>query len=253
VQTVGINPITGQTTQTGVIPKTMTPGQAAQIRQTAAGQAETARHNRVSEEIARNAPGITYQTDANGNLIALPTKAAPGVAPVGVSVTGADGRPVQGKAALTETQGNALGFGLRAKEAQKLLNGYESRGIGPQGIVDRTINGLPVIGNSLIGEDQQAYNQAKQNFISAVLRKESGAAISAGEFANEDKKYFPQPSDGPKVLAQKQAARDMAIQALEIQSGRKLPDASTKTKQTTSKQPAAHPDDINALMNKYGR
>jgi hypothetical protein len=51
------------------------------------------------------------------------------------------------------------------------------------------------------------------------LRKESGAAISPSEFANEAQKYFPQPGDTDSVIRQKQNARETAIKALEIQAG----------------------------------
>jgi hypothetical protein len=57
------------------------------------------------------------------------------------------------------------------------------------------------------------------NFMSAVLRKESGAAISASEYDAEDRKYFPQPGDGADVKAQKQKARALAIDALRVQAG----------------------------------
>lgn len=47
--------------------------------------------------------------------------------------------------------------------------------------------------NVLKSGDQQSLEANKQNFITAVLRQESGAAISPTEFAKEEKKYFPQP------------------------------------------------------------
>jgi len=78
------------------------------------------------------------------------------------------------------------------------------------------INAVPGISPS---ENQRLYSQAKENFITAVLRKESGASISPDEFAREDKKYFPQVGDSPKVLEQKQRARDLAIDAMKIQAG----------------------------------
>jgi hypothetical protein len=68
-------------------------------------------------------------------------------------------------------------------------------------------------------EKQQEVDAARRNFITAVLRKESGAAISPSEFYNEAQKYFPQVGDSQSVLKQKQEARDLAIKALEIQAG----------------------------------
>jgi hypothetical protein len=68
-------------------------------------------------------------------------------------------------------------------------------------------------------EAQQQYQQAKTNFITAVLRKESGAAIGQNEFETEEKKYFPQASDSKANIAQKQRARELAIEAMKIQAG----------------------------------
>jgi hypothetical protein len=72
-----------------------------------------------------------------------------------------------------------------------------------------------VLGQTLPGflggtnEAQQQVNQAKSNFITAVLRKESGAVISDSEFDREDKKYFPQINDSEKVIKQKENARKL--------------------------------------------
>ena len=60
---------------------------------------------------------------------------------------------------------------------------------------------------------------AKTDFITAVLRKESGAAISVSEFEKEDRKYFPQPGEGPEVIEQKRKARERALQSMIAQSG----------------------------------
>jgi hypothetical protein len=68
-------------------------------------------------------------------------------------------------------------------------------------------------------EQQQQVEQARRNFVSAVLRKESGAAIGVDEYKNEERKYFPQAGDTAKVIEQKQKARELAIKALEAQAG----------------------------------
>ena len=51
------------------------------------------------------------------------------------------------------------------------------------------------------------------------MRKESGAAISASEYANEEKKYFPQLGDSDAVIKQKQNSRLKAIEGLKSQAG----------------------------------
>jgi len=141
---------------------------------------------------------------------------------------------------LTEAQGNATAFGMRMAESNKLLKNLEDKGITNTGLIRQalgaTVGVLPLVGDklqsavkssmnplpSILGgpsSGQQEYDQAKQNFITAVLRKESGAAIGASEFKTEDEKYFPQAGDTAQVLKQKQDARELAIKAMGIQAG----------------------------------
>lgn len=72
--------------------------------------------------------------------------------------------------------------------------------------------------NILKSEDQQIMDSAKQNFITAVLRQESGASISPTEFSKEEKKYFPQPGDTIETVKEKQKARELAIKEMYAQA-----------------------------------
>jgi len=170
---------------------------------------------------------------------AAPAAGGAGAAP---AAGGAAPVPLKGKGtALTESQGNATAFGMRMLESDKLLRDLEKGGTTSggriKGAVEGTLNALvPFQGEKLAegagavmnvlpgvmggpNENQQMYEQAKKNFITAVLRKESGASIAPSEFATEEKKYFPQAGESDKVIAQKQRARDLAIQAMKIQAG----------------------------------
>jgi hypothetical protein len=157
----------------------------------------------------------------------------PPVAPVSV--------PLKGKAAgLNESQGNATAFGMRMKQAHDLLTGLEKSGATDTGLVRGAIGGTlgltPLIGDKLddatgnifnalpavlggLNEQQQQTVNARINFITALLRKESGAAIGPNEFSTAEKLYFPKPGDSASVIAQKQNARNLAIQAMKIQAG----------------------------------
>jgi type II secretory pathway pseudopilin PulG len=152
------------------------------------------------------------------------------------------GKPVMGKGAgqLTESQGNAVTFGMRMSEANKTLTALESAGLKDTGMlragISGTVGAIPLIGESMskgvdnifnvlpsimggLNEAQQSALQARVNFITAVLRKESGASISPSEFATAEKNYFPAPGDSEKTIAQKQKAREMAIKGMKIQAG----------------------------------
>ena len=155
-------------------------------------------------------------------------------------VVGPQGQPLIGGKPLTETQSNAVAFGMRAVEANKLATDLESKGFTNTGVIRTAVGGTmgqaPIVGEKLeqgvrstfnvlpqvLGgpsPEQQQVDQARRNFITAVLRKESGAVIGPNEYRDEERKYFPQLGDSEKVIKQKQDARKLAIQALEAQAG----------------------------------
>jgi len=171
------------------------------------------------------------QTGVPGARLPAPTgQAIPGMtsvldqqAPATAPVTGT---PLRGKGtAMTETQSNATAYGMRMKEANAILEDLAKKGVLKGAVIEAT----PLIGGALgqilpsalggTSAAQQQVNQAKSNFITAVLRKESGAVISDSEFDREDKKYFPQINDSPAVIKQKENARKLAIKAIEVQAG----------------------------------
>jgi hypothetical protein len=112
---------------------------------------------------------------------------------------------------LTETQSNALAFGGRMQTSNQILSGMETQGTD---LRQRLAEGIPLVGNYLLTPEYQQYSQAKRDFINAVLRKESGAAIAASEFANAEQQYFPQPGDSPQVIEQKRKNRTLAAQLM---------------------------------------
>lgn len=153
-----------------------------------------------------------------------------------------DGKPVMGKATgqLNEGQSNAVTYGIRMQQADQILRPLENAGLKDTGKiragVSGTLGAIPLIGDALsrgsdnifntlpsilggLSEDQQAVIQARINFITAVLRKESGASISPTEFATAEKNYFPAPGDSEKIVQQKQAAREAAIRGMKISAG----------------------------------
>jgi len=153
----------------------------------------------------------------------------------------AAGTPLRGKGtALTETQSNATAFGMRMKEANSILTTLEQAGVKNTGLISGVTGSIvgvvPLIGDKLTGMTESVFNvlprimgglspeqqqvaQARLNFITANLRKESGATLLPSEFITEEKKYFPKPGDDATVIAQKQKARNLALKAMEIQAG----------------------------------
>jgi len=63
------------------------------------------------------------------------------------------------------------------------------------------------------------YQQAADNFITAVLRPESGAAIAPSEFVVAERQYLPQPGDDPDTLEQKRLLRQLVERNLTNEAG----------------------------------
>ena len=99
--------------------------------------------------------------------------------------------------------------------------------------------GVPMIGNYFSSPEYQLARQAQENFVTANLRKESGAVISKEEMDKEIRKYFPQPGDFQQVIDQKRLAREAAINAMRRNAGRAL-----KNQQGPTGQQQETPEDI---------
>jgi hypothetical protein len=124
--------------------------------------------------------------------------------------------PLSNRPKLTEGEAKNAGFLERVNKSSQVLDALEGQGTS---LYNKTIGNIPVVGNYARSQDAQKYDQAKRDFVNAVLRRESGAVISDQEFANAEQQYFPQPGDGPEVIAQKRANREAARKGLDIGSG----------------------------------
>lgn len=108
---------------------------------------------------------------------------------------------------LTESQGKAQLFTERMVQNDKTLTSLEQLGFDPTTIGTTAQRFVP---NRFRSSEVQQYNAAKDNWISAVLRQESGAAISSSEYKQANREYFPQDGDSAAVVANKQQLRKVA-------------------------------------------
>jgi hypothetical protein len=122
---------------------------------------------------------------------------------------------VQKTQQLTGGEQKATGFFNRAYQSQIILNDLENQGTSMRNYIAGTVP----FGNFLRTSEGQRYDQAKRDFINAILRQESGAVIGVDEFENAEKQYFPQPGDTADVIAQKRRNREAAIAGLKVASG----------------------------------
>ena len=143
---------------------------------------------------------------------------------------------------LKESESASTIYSGRMQQAQNILDLVEREGTD---FAQRIAQNIPFVGNYLTTPEYKSYDQAKRNFINAVLRKESGAAIAESEFENADKQYFPQPGDTPDIIAQKRENRELAIRLMEASAGEGAAYANQQLellqKQITGDKPASPP------------
>ncbi len=145
--------------------------------------------------------------------------------------TNAAGMTAGNGKSLTVDEGKNTGFFIRARQSAGILDQLESEGTD---LFAKIANGIPIAGNYLQTPEYRQYDQARRDFINAVLRRESGAVISDQEFANAELQYFPQPADDPATIEQKRRNRAAALQGFAIGAG-------DGVNRIPAQQPAAQP------------
>jgi hypothetical protein len=127
-------------------------------------------------------------------------------------------RMVQGPGAqnkpFTEGQSKDNVYSTRARGALPTLNQYEKKltGIGNRAL-DYDPTGLAR--GAFQNSDFQVAKAAGDEFLQAILRKDTGAAITEQEQELYGKTYLPHPGDGTDVIKYKRQARERAIAAIE--------------------------------------
>lgn len=185
--------------------------------QTAAQRANAAHSYAAAEASRAGKPNLQVVTGDDGsvNIVDKNTgRAQPAVGP--------DGKPLMGKGGtLNGEQANALAFATRMQASGRILDDLAASGVALPSQLRRAAEAVPFVGgvagaaaNFAASPQQQQVEQAQRDFINAVLRRESGAAISMGEFSNAAQQYFPQPGDSAAVKEQKRAARERAVQTM---------------------------------------
>ena len=119
---------------------------------------------------------------------------------------------------FTEGQKKAAGFAVRMDAAVKQMEALEDSGFNPVNYRDVFVENAPFIPdlaeNYLKSPKYQMFDRAVNDFLTAQLRKESGAQINASEFDLMFKTYLPLPGDEAPVLQAKREARRAALAAM---------------------------------------
>lgn len=206
--TLSTDPVSGQSSVVNSAQNTQSPDNAASQATAIRGQNMVDARSRDSlaatitkpfEITGEDGKPVLVQQDKQGNI-----------------------KPVQGygpkqgaSKPLTDTQAKALQFGSRMQAAEETLGELSGKGVITSIPGSRGGFGVGSTINALQPADRQRLDQAKRDFINAVLRRESGAAISSSEFENAEQQYFPQVGEkDPKVLEQKKRNRELATRGI---------------------------------------
>jgi hypothetical protein len=134
----------------------------------------------------------------------------------GFNVTTPDGTVVSYGGAgkpLTEGQSKDVAYSTRARAAAENLAPVADA------LTDRTsqvAERVPLgFGKEIQSDEFQLAKQAGDEFLQAILRKDTGAAITAQEQDLYGQTYLPQPGDSAARIAAKAEARERAILAME--------------------------------------
>lgn len=124
-------------------------------------------------------------------------------------------------------------YGNRMEMAAKTMRRLANTGFKRSSLKAGVFNSL--LPNQMKSKEMQVQNQAERNFVNAVLRRESGAAIAPSEFESAELQYFPRAGDKPEVLEQKRQARLAAIAGMKMESGGAWDETSGEISKTVKK------------------
>lgn len=130
----------------------------------------------------------------------------------GMKATAAANKPHD----IKDYQAQAAGFGRRMQQAEQVFKNLAKSGYNR---ADRGQNAQAWLPGELQNESLRSQSQAERNFVNALLRRESGSAISPSEFKSAEEQYFPRPGDTDANLAQKAANRAQAVASMEVTAG----------------------------------
>jgi hypothetical protein len=113
-------------------------------------------------------------------------------------------------------QFQAAGFGKRVENAAHSMDDLANSGYDRSSAGSAFRSALP---NFAMSDEGQVQEQAERDFINAVLRRESGAAISKSEFESGEKQYFPRQGDSEEVKQKKRNNRMQVLNSLQAEAG----------------------------------
>jgi hypothetical protein len=216
--TLAIDPVTGLARVSNSVKNTQSPDSIASNATAMRGQNMTdarARENTIVsmskpfEVTGEDGKPVLVQQDKQGNI---------------KPVQGYTGKGA-GSKSLTDGQAKAVAFASRMENSNQIIDELAKAGREVSTPGSRAGYGIGSAINAIQPDKAQQLDQAKRDFINAVLRRESGAVISPSEFDNAENQYFPQFGEGESVKANKAKNRRIALEGMKADIPSSMGDA----------------------------
>jgi hypothetical protein len=121
----------------------------------------------------------------------------------------------------TENQSTLATYAARLEQNLPVVTSLLDKGYLPSksDFVVLTSTENPIARAGLMSDEGKLYYGSAGQLINAIMRRESGAAISAGEWAMANQRWLPAPGDPPELVAQKRANLTQELEQLKMQAG----------------------------------
>ena len=139
---------------------------------------------------------------------------------------------VSGEGSFKEYQYKAAQYGQRMNSASENMKSFEN-----PSVLEKAFQKSGILGNFAQTPERQMYYQAQREFINAIKRQESGAAVTDSEVEDYAQTYFPQPGDTPEVMQRKRQARERAIAGNKATAGGAWEEVGKAVSAVTESQP----------------
>ena len=203
--------------------KTATIGETTAQQQLGVSQGQL----RVAQQrLAQDAQGVTYQQDAQGNLMALPSRLPAGGAPVARPVTGESGAPIKGKGskelAVSEQQASYnLGRILDAAKEIDAAVKKDPNALKPgMGEAAAASVGLSGTANVARNAQRQIVYGAQRDALDAMLYLATGAAYNKEQLEGQMAAYVPAFTDKSDAVEAKRTRMLGLIQNAKVRAGK---------------------------------
>ena len=181
----------------------------------------------AQDRLAQDAQGVTYQQDAQGNFMALPSRLASGNAPVARPVTGQDGAPVKGEAkskdiSVSEQQASYnVSRVLNAANQIKEIGVKDPSSVKPgAGEAFASSIGMEGTANLARNADRQIVYGAQRDALDALLYLATGAAYNKEQLAGQMAAYIPAFTDKADAIVAKKARLAELVKSAKIRAGK---------------------------------